>query len=135
MTFPLPLELLADLVLALHVAIVAFVVGGLGLILAGNLGRARWPWVNRWWFRLLHAGAIAVVAMQAWLGVVCPLTTLEMWLRLQAGLPAYGGSFIAHWLQAVLYFQAPGWVFTLAYTLLGLLVLGTWLRYPPARRR
>ena len=127
--------LLADLVLMVHVGIVVFVVGGLLLIVAGNIGRVRLGWVNTRWFRALHACAIAVVAAQAWLGVICPLTTLEMWLRLQAGQPTYGGSFIAHWLQALLYYDLPPWVFTLAYTLFALGVLAVWLLFPPVRSR
>lgn len=130
MPFAPAYPLLADIVLALHVAIVAFVVGGLALIIAGNW--RGWAWVNRRGFRLAHAAAIAVVAAQAWLGVACPLTTLEMWLRTRAGQPSYGGAFIAHWLQALLYFDAPGWAFTLAYTVFGLLVAATWVRFPPA---
>src|ERR1035441_1408514 len=70
-------ELLADTVLILHVAIAAFVVGGLVLIILGNL--KRWRWVNSFWFRLAHLVAIAAVVAEAWLGVACPLTTLEKW--------------------------------------------------------
>lgn len=129
---PVAYPLLADLVLALHACIVAFVVGGLVLIVAGNL--RGWRWVNALWFRLLHAGAIAVVAAQAWLGMVCPLTTLEMWLRAQAGLATYSDSFIGHWLQSFLYFEAPTWVFTLVYTLFALLVAAVWIRFPARPR-
>lgn len=122
---------LANAVLALHVGLVAFVVGGQVAIL---VGQARgWRLANRPWFRLLHAAAIAVVVAEAWLGIVCPLTTLEMWLRARAGSPTYSGSFVEHWLQAVLYFNAPSWVFTAAYTLFGLAVAFTWLRFPPRR--
>lgn len=125
MSYPL----LADLVLALHVAIVAFVLGGLAAIIAGNL--RGWGWVNRIWFRLLHAAAIALVAAQAWLGVTCPLTTLEMWLRAKAGLQTYSGAFVGHWMQTLLYFEAPSWVFALAYTAFGVMVLATWWCWPP----
>ncbi len=124
--------LLADLVLALHVAVVLFVVGGLVLVVAGN--RLGWAWVNRWWLRLAHLGAIAYVAAQAWWGLECPLTTLERWLRAQAGGSTYGGEFMAHWLQRLLYWDAPAWVFTLAYTLFALAVAAAWWRYPPRRR-
>ncbi|HEY0821595.1 MAG TPA: DUF2784 domain-containing protein [Rhizobacter sp.] len=123
---------LADAVLVLHVGIVLFVVGGLVLIVLGNL-RA-WAWVNAWWFRLVHLATIGVVAAEAWWGVVCPLTTLEMWLRERAQGRTYGGSFIEHWLQALLFWQAPPWVFTAAYTLFALAVLAAWWRYPPSRR-
>ena len=109
-----------------------FVVGGLVAIIAGN--RYGWLFVNRWWFRLAHVAAIAVVVAQAWLGVVCPLTTLESWLRVQAGQAAYETSFIEHWLTRLLYYDAPAWVFTVAYTVFGLAVLGAWWRYPPRRR-
>ena len=125
----LPYQLLADAVLALHVAIVGFVVGGLVVIVAGNL--RCWRWVNGRGFRLAHLAAIAFVVAEAWLGVVCPLTTLEMWLRERAHAASYDGSFVEHWLQRVLYYQAPGWVFTLAYTLFGLAVAASWWVFPP----
>jgi len=128
--FPYPL--LADAVLALHVGIVAFVVGGLAAIIAGNF--RGWAWVNRPGFRALHAAAIAIVVAEAWLGLACPLTTLEMWLRAQGGGSTYAGGFIEHWLQALLYWDAPPWVFTAAYTAFAALVAFTWIRFPPRRR-
>lgn len=122
---------LADLVLLIHFAIVLFVVGGLLLIILGNL--LRWPWVNRWWFRAIHLLAISVVVLESWLGIECPLTTLENWLRLQAGQGVYQGSFIQHWVHGVMFYQAPGWVFALAYTLFALAVVAAWWRWPPQR--
>ena len=112
--------------------IVLFVVAGLLVIIAGNL--CGWRWVNARWLRLLHLAAIAIVAAQAWLGVACPLTTLELWLRAQAGLATYSESFIGHWLQRLLYIDAPAWVFTVTYTLFALAVAGTWWRFPPHSR-
>ncbi len=129
----MPYQLLADAVLALHVAIVLFVVGGLVLVIAGNF--RGWRWVNRLWFRLAHLGAIAVVVAEAWFAITCPLTTLEMWLRAKGAEATYGGSFIEHWLQRLLYYDAPGWVFTLMYSLFGLLVLATWWYFPPGAGR
>lgn len=128
-------QLLANLVLVLHLAVVLFVVGGLLLVLAGNLRRWRWHWVNARWFRLAHLAAIGFVVVQAWLGQICPLTTLEMWLREQGGVAGYGGGFIEHWLQRVLYYEAPWWVFAVGYSLFGLLVVAAWVRFPPERRR
>lgn len=126
------LGLLADAVLLLHVAIVLFVVGGLVLVVGGNL--AGWRWVNLWWLRLAHLAAIATVVAEAWLGITCPLTTWEMALRAAAGQPAYAGGFLQHWLHRLLYWDAPAWVFTLAYTLFGLAVAWAWWRWPPRRR-
>lgn len=124
---------LADGVLLLHLGVVLFVIAGLALIWAGNL--TGWRWVNGPWFRLAHAATIAVVAAQSWLGKFCPLTDLESWLRVQAGSSGYREGFIEHWVQRMLYYEAPFWVFTLAYTAFGLLVLATWWAFPPRRRR
>jgi len=129
---PLPYQLFADAVLLVHFAVVVFVVGGLALVVAGNL--RRWKWVNLRWFRLTHLVAIAVVVAQSWLGELCPLTTLESWLRQQAGGTGYSASFIEHWVQRVLYFRAPLWVFTSLYTLFGVLVVAAWWYFPPTRR-
>jgi hypothetical protein len=59
------------------------------------------------------------------------LTTLESWLRARAGSVAYQSSFIEHWLQRWLYYEAPTWVFTTAYTAFAVLVLWAWWRVPP----
>ena len=125
-------QLLADLVLCLHVALMLFVVLGLPLVVVGNL--RGWGWVNAPWLRFSHLATIAIVAGEAWLGIVCPLTTLEMALRARASEATYDGSFVEHWLQALLFWQAPAWVFTAAYTLFGLAVAATWWRWPPRRR-
>lgn len=119
----------ADLVLLIHFAIVLFVVGGLLLIVLGNF--LRWSWVNHWWFRAMHLLAISVVVLESWLGIECPLTTLENWLRLQAGQGVYQGSFIQHWVHGVMFYEASGWVFALAYTLFALVVVAAWWRWPP----
>ena len=128
-----PYQLLADLVLTLHFALVVFVVGGLVLVVIGNF--RSWHWVNALWFRLAHLGAIAVVVAEVWLGITCPLTTLEMGLRAQARATTYSGSFIEHWVQRMLYYDVPSWVFVVGYSLFGLLVVATWLRFPPTSKR
>lgn len=123
-----PYQLLADIVLLLHLATVLFVIGGLVAIVIGNL--RNWRWVNGLTFRITHLVVIAIVVAQAWLGRLCPLTILENWLREQAGQASYRGSFIQHWVETVLYYDAPAWVFTLAYTGFALLVLVAWLCFP-----
>ncbi|MCH7671175.1 MAG: DUF2784 domain-containing protein [Proteobacteria bacterium] len=122
-------QLLADAVLILHTLIVVFIVVGLLLILIG--GVRKWTWIVNPWFRVAHLVGIGTVVLQAWLGVLCPLTTLEMWLRQQAGSLIYRESFIQYWLQKILFYQAPLWVFAVAYTAFALLVLMAWLKFPP----
>jgi polyferredoxin len=129
----LPYQLFADAILTFHVAIVVFVVGGLILILVGNF--RGWLWVNTLWFRLAHLSAIATVVAEAWFGVTCPLTSFEMWLRTKAGATPYNSSFIEYWLQRALYYDFPLWVFTVAYSLFGLIVAITWWYFPPRSNR
>ena len=133
MISPPVFQVLANAVLTLHLAVVLFVAGGLLLVVAGNL--RRWRWVNALWFRLAHLTSIGFVVLQAWLGQVCPLTTLEMALRARAGTSTYGGGFIEHWMQRLLYHDAPEWVFVLAYSVFGLLVIASWFYFPPVSRR
>lgn len=128
----MPYLLAADAVLLLHVLFVAFVVVGQLLILAGGL--LSWDWVRNWWFRVIHLGAIGVVVLQAWLGVICPLTRLEMYLRDKADDTTYAGSFVSHWLEAILYYRAPAWVFAMVYTMFAIVVVLSWVRVRPHGR-
>ncbi|VXB47461.1 conserved membrane hypothetical protein [Luteimonas sp. 9C] len=123
---------LADAVLTIHVGIAVFVVGmTLALLVGGPLG---WGWVRRRWLRWLHVALVLVIAVQAWLGRLCPLTIWEQWLRTRAGQQTYDASFIAHWLSKVLFFEAPWWTFVAAYSVLALAVAGAWILWPPRRR-
>ena len=98
----------------------------------GNL--FHWGWVNALWFRAIHLLAIAIVVAESCLGITCPLTTLESGLRAEAEQRIYGESFIGHWLTQLLFYEAPAWAFTLAYSAFGVLVLLTWWKFPPKRR-
>ena len=124
---------LADAVLVLHFAVVAFVVGGaLAVLLGGPRG---WAWVRAPLWRWVHLAAIAIVVLQSWRGAHCPLTMLEGWLRLRARGAGYEKSFIEHWVQRLLYDEAPAWVFVAVYSVFGLLVLWLWSHFPPRRLR
>jgi len=121
--------LAADIILLIHTLFATFVVFGLVLILTGKL--FSWSWVKNPWFRLAHLTGIGIVILQSWLGVICPLTDWEMALRSKAGDAVYTGSFIAHWLSTLLYYQALDWVFTLCYTLFGLIIVLSWFWVRP----
>ncbi|WP_293398598.1 DUF2784 domain-containing protein [Polaromonas sp.] len=125
--------MLADLVLVAHVGIVAFVVLGQLLFVLG--GMLQWAWVHRLWIRLAHLLLLGFVIVQSWMGATCPLTIWEQLLRREAGQTAYGESFIEHWLSRLIFFNAPAWVFVMAYSMFGALVLLTWWWIPPRRFR
>lgn len=121
---PATAALLADALLALHMGIVVFVVGLLPLVLLG--GARGWRWVRRRSLRLAHLGLMLFIAVQAWLGRLCPLTVWEQDLRRHAGQSGYTESFIEHWLSQPLYWDLPWWVFVAAYTAFAGLVVGAW---------
>jgi hypothetical protein len=119
----------ADALLLLHAAIVLFVVLGQLLIMIGGL--RGWRWIRWPAFRWIHLASIGVIVTQAWLGRLCPLTTWEQNLRALAGQETHDQSFVSHWIGVWLYWDLPAWVFVVAYTAFGLLVLASWQRWPP----
>jgi hypothetical protein len=119
---------LADAVLVVHALLALFIVCGLVAIWMGaSLG---WDWIRDRFFRLAHLLAIAIVATLSLLGIACPLTVLEDWLR-TGSLNAQG--FIQRWVSRLLYYDLPVWIFTLSYVAFALLVLLTWRLIPPHR--
>lgn len=82
---------LADTVLVVHFAFIAFVVGG-GLL------ALKWPRIA--W---LHIPAAAWGALIEFMGWICPLTPLENhFLKLAGGMP-YQGDFVARYLLPIIY--------------------------------
>jgi Protein of Unknown function (DUF2784) len=121
--------LLADVVLLLHVSYAAFVIGGL---LAVPLGAwLEWRWVRARRFRLAHVMCTAIVAVEALIGVMCPLTWFEHVLLVASGAAGYERSFMGHLLYRLLYYDAPMWMFTAAYTALTLTVVAFYHYLPP----
>ena len=84
-------RLLADLVVILHLAFVAFA-------LFGGLLTLKWKRIV--W---LHAPAVLWAAAIEFGGWVCPLTPLEIWLREQGGETGYRSSFIDYYILPLLY--------------------------------
>jgi hypothetical protein len=123
---------LADLILVAHVLFVAFVMLGLVAVLLGKY--CRWGWVKNWWFRLAHLVAIGIVIAKSWLSMVCPITEWESRSREAADGSSYSISFIQHWLHKALFYNFEPWVFTVAYTAFGILVVAAWLFVPLARK-
>jgi hypothetical protein len=110
---------MADVVLVIHFAFAAFVVGTLPLVW---LGACRgWSFVRNFWFRAAHLMAIGFVVAESLVGKVCPLTQWESHLRgTSSGAEA---SFIQHWLQRLLFYEADERVLTVVYVLFLVAVL------------
>ena len=115
----------ADLILLLHACIVVFNIGGLLAIWLGAW--RKWGWVRNRTFRTVHLGMILFIAAEAILGVACPLTVLENWLR---GTGSEQG-FIERWIHSWLFWGLPSWVFIVVYSKFAALVAATWKLLPP----
>jgi len=128
-------RMLADAVVVFHAAYVAFVVFGFAAILAGAALRAQW--VRNFWFRVIHLAAIALVLVEALIGMICPLTLLEDRLRVRAGDTAYRGDFVAYWVHRIIFYDWPPWVFAVLYASFTIAVVGAFIAVPPElpRRR
>ena len=100
--------LLADLIIILHLGFIVFAALG-GLLLF------KWPHLA--W---LHLPAVIWGAFTEFMGLICPLTPLEIWLRQQAGAEPYQDSFISHYLVPLIY--PPGLTSSMQWLLGGILV-------------
>ena len=89
---------MAELVLFLHLFVILFFITGFAVGLV----------INHRGFRYFHSAALAIVTLLMILGIPCPLTVWEETLRQDS----YGGSFIAGWLQRIVYMEwfEPGHV-------------------------
>jgi hypothetical protein len=120
---------LADVVVAVHLAYVCFVVFGQAAILLGLC--FRWRWVRNPWFRGVHLLLIGIVAAEAILDMTCPLTLWEYRLRDLAGQETSEASFVGRLLRRLFFFDWPPWVFTCLYVGFALVVLATFVLAPP----
>ena len=117
---------LAQAVLAAHLLVITFNVGGLVAIpLGAALG---WRWVRVRWWRLLHIASWAVVAAQAALGRACFLTIWQDELTGAGGAPL-----IMRWVNSLIYWSLPMWAFTAGYLALFGVVMAMWWWVRPRR--
>jgi hypothetical protein len=121
----------ADLVTLIHAAYVALVVVGFVAILVG--WAAGWDWVRNRYFRIVHVAMILLVCCEALVGTTCPLTVWENMLRVKGGESGYSRDFVGYWLDSLIFYQAPPWMFTTAYLTFGAVVILTFWLVPIER--
>jgi hypothetical protein len=114
-------RVLADAVLVIHFLFILFVLFG---------GLLAWRWPKIAW---AHVPAFLWGALVETLGWICPLTPLEIWLRLKAGQPGYTGGFIAHYIEPLVY--PPGLERWMQIVLAGVIVVGNGILYGIRWRR
>ena len=113
--------MLAEAVVFLHLLWILFLIFG---ALAGRYLR---------WVKILHLGGLIYSLLLQGCGWICPLTTLEVWLRQrQAPASVYGGGFIQHYVEKIVYLDAPP-----GYILLGtlcVLAFSAWIYWRPGKQ-
>jgi len=123
---------LADVVVALHFVVLAYVIFGQFLILIG--WAAGWKWIRNFWFRATHLLTIGVVAVEAMFDYPCPLTVWEADLKQLAGLDVENGSFIGRWMHQIVFFEGVNFDdprLQFGYIVFAFLVLATFVFVPP----
>jgi len=123
-------SLVARVVLAAHVAIIVFNIGGLVVI---PLGAWRgWGFVRIVWWRALHLAVLALVAAQALLVRACFLTLWQSALQQRAGEAASSSApLIERWVDALIFWPLPLWFFAALYVAVCLYALLLWRLVPP----
>lgn len=119
----------AYLILAVHLAIIAFNLFGLIAIPLGS--RRGWAFVHAPLWRMIHAAACGAVALQAVAGRACFLT---IWQDDLAGASTAGEPLIMRWVNSIVYWPLPIWVFAVVYAVVLAYVLAL-LRLVPPRWR
>ena len=124
--------LLADAVVGLHLAYIAYVLGGLLVVLVGLIGK--WEWVRNPWFRLTHLTAILIIVVELVFQASCPLTIWEMRLRAAAGQPVIEGTFVGRLMHYLIFAAVPGWVAEAVYIGFAVAIVITFVLAPPRFR-
>jgi hypothetical protein len=76
---------------------------------------------------------IALVCAESLMGTACPLTTLEGRLRAIGGEASHSHDFIGYWIDRLIFYNFPSWVFTVGYVVFAILVTIVFVLAPPRR--
>lgn len=124
------MDLLADFILVIHFLYVLFAVLGTLLIIIG--GFLKWVWIRNLKLRVVHLISVIIVAIEAIIGVTCPLTEWEYKLRISADqLIEDDITFIGRILRKLIFYNFPAHFFTILYIVFALLVVFIFIKFPP----
>ena len=117
--------MLADIILILHFLVVIFITVGFVLIPIGY--HYDWSWIKNFKLRLFHFGLMFLVTFETLVGITCPLTSIENYLR---GINN-NKSFISFWIEKIIYWDFPTSFFMFLYFVFLGWTLLMWKIYPP----
>ena len=117
----------ADTILILHFLVIIFIISLYFLIPYGY--SKNWKFVKNYKIRLAHLMLIFFITLETFLGIICPLTTLENDLRGQS----YSETFISFWISKVIYWDLPTIFFIVLYTIFLIFAIILWLKFQPKK--
>jgi Protein of Unknown function (DUF2784) len=120
--------ILVEAILAVHLAIILFNLFGLIVVPLGAI--CSWPFVRVRWWRVLHLVLLGTVALQAVFGRACILT---LWQDAVATGAANPTPLIMGWVNRMIYWPLPIWVFAALYLLVFAYALALLWLVPPGR--
>ncbi|HEV3448744.1 MAG TPA: DUF2784 domain-containing protein [Gemmataceae bacterium] len=124
----------ADVIVAVHVGYVGFIVIGQLAILVGLALRRRWA--RNPWFRSLHLAAVLLVAYEFLLEIECPFTVWERNLRALANQEVSQASFMGRCLHnLILHDPEDMRLVNIVNASIGILVVLTFAVFPPRFRK
>ena len=86
-----------------------------------------WSWIKNFKLRLFHFGLMFLVTFETLVGITCPLTSIENYLR---GINN-SKSFISFWIEKIIYWDFPTSFFIFLYFVFLGWTLLMWKIYPP----
>ncbi|HYT94839.1 MAG TPA: DUF2784 domain-containing protein [Gemmataceae bacterium] len=119
----------ADVMSAIHLTLMVFLIFGQLAIIVGIV--FRWRWIRNPWFRWIHMAIILIVAVEALIDVNCPLTDWEHDLRRLGGAWGEEMTFTARVVRWLLFPDVSDSVLFGCYIGFALMVLLTFLLAPP----
>ena len=117
--------MLADIILILHFLVVIFITVGFLLVPIGYYYDL--SWIKIFKIRLFHFGLMFLVTFETLVGITCPLTSIENYLR---GINN-SKSFISFWIEKIIYWDFPTSFFMFLYFVFLGWTLLMWKIYPP----
>jgi hypothetical protein len=121
----------AWIVLLVHVGVVIFNVAGMVAIPVGAW--RGWAFVRHTGWRLVHLLSMMAVALQAVLGKACFLTLWQAALEQRAGTSPGAAPLLYRWVNMLLFWPVPLWVFTIVYGAALIYVALLWHIVPPRK--
>ena len=118
---------MADVVLISHFCVVFYVTFGLLILPIGYI--FNWIWTRHRKMRLIHASFVGFITLEAVLGIACPLTQIEIYLR-NIDLSQ---SFVSYWITELIYWDLPKAFFIILYLSCSSWSLLFWVIHPPMK--